>query len=359
MVAGLAVAVTGADASQINLGSQAGSNAAVNNFLNHPDATKLRELTTACNSGATSCTPQQREQLADLLTKDNATNAALEACAGVSTAYCNGVRADYAAAAASFLPTDDDIWTWARTQSENSNGKYTAAQIYDAYRTNFIAGAVPNVTVDDLTEVAEWMRGRIVGDGTAANPGEGPLSVIAMGWAVGNNASAQGALSAGILALGATVRVATLGLAANTGNSASSAVMAEQQRIRLEEMARQFSDRSIATSDMTLKLGGRTLTADPATSRGAPVFVGATDAEVAGYFRQLAGVDTMPNPSPGALAQGKTIYSVKITEGQYAGATITLRDFSTSTTSTGAKWTIDIKGNPANMPGNPAEIKFK
>ncbi|OUM03382.1 DUF637 domain-containing protein [Variovorax sp. JS1663] len=37
MVSGIAVAVTGGDASQINIGSQAGSNAAANNYLAHPE----------------------------------------------------------------------------------------------------------------------------------------------------------------------------------------------------------------------------------------------------------------------------------------------------------------------------------
>ncbi|MGF6525221.1 hypothetical protein [Variovorax sp. PvP013] len=206
MMGGIAAALGGADAQEANVASQAGANAAANNYLNHDDAKTLSQLVDACK---TQCTPSQREQLADLIAQDSTTTAALNGCAGSQSTACQAIRSDYAAAAAaaaaaSFLPTDGDIWTWARTQAGASNGRYSAAEIYDAYRTNFIAGAVPNMSVGDLTQAAEWMRGRIVGDGTAANPGEGPLSPIAMGWAVGNNASAQGALSAGLLAMAGT-----------------------------------------------------------------------------------------------------------------------------------------------------------
>ncbi|MET3444036.1 filamentous hemagglutinin [Variovorax paradoxus] len=223
MMSALAVAITGGDAAQINLGSQAGSNAAANNFLNHPDTVKLRQLAADCK---TSCTSSQRELLADLLAKDSETNAALNSCAGNQSSYCQSVRSDFAAAAATFLPADEEIWTWARKQSEASAGKYTAAQIYDAYRSSFQPGAVPNMTVGDLTEVADWMRERIVGDKNdrANNPGEEPLSVIAMGWAVGNYNSAVGALSSITTATAGALRVGmqSAGLSLVSGNSLTS-----------------------------------------------------------------------------------------------------------------------------------------
>ena len=191
------------------------------------------------------------------------------------------------------------------------------------------------------------------------NPGEGPLSVIAMGWAVGNNASAQGALSSGLLALSGAVRVATLALSASATALATPDVLAQQQRIRLEDIANQFNDRSIAPADMTLRLGGKILTTDQLVSNGAPVFMGATDAEIAGYFRQIAGVNSMPQPSVNAMRQGKIIYSIKISEGEYAGSIVTMRNYSSSAALTGTKWTIDIKGNPAGIRHSPIEIKFK
>ncbi|WP_276318399.1 filamentous hemagglutinin N-terminal domain-containing protein [Variovorax gossypii] len=221
MISAMAAAITGADAAQINLASAAGGNAAANNYLNHPDAVKLRELTAACK---TNCTPSQREQLADLLMKDTASTAALNSCGNSQTAYCQAVRADFSSAVASFLPNDDDIWNWARKQESASGGRYSAAQIYDAYRTSFIPGAVPNMSVEDLTDVAAWMRGRIVGDGSAKNPGEEPLSVIAMGWAMGNSASAQGALMSVTAAVAGVIRsgMRTAGLTfSNVGGATS------------------------------------------------------------------------------------------------------------------------------------------
>ncbi|MGF6525222.1 hypothetical protein [Variovorax sp. PvP013] len=110
---------------------------------------------------------------------------------------------------------------------------------------------------------------------------------------------------------------------------------------------------------MTLRLGGRTLLADAAASKGAPVFVGATDAEIAGYFRQIAGIDVMPAPSMNALRQGELIYSFEIVQGEYAGSTIILRDYSSSKDLTAARWTIDITGLPAGIDAKRAEIKFK
>lgn len=187
MISGLAVAIAGGDASQINLGAQAGANAAANNYLNHPEAMRLRQLADACK---TQCTPAQRDELGSLLSHDKITTEALNGCLGVKGSFCDGVRADFLAAANSFMPTDTDIWDWARRQSDSSAGQYTAAQVYDAYRTSFVAGAVPNMTVGDLWDVADWMRARITGDGTSQNPGEAPLSPIAMGWAIGNYASA-------------------------------------------------------------------------------------------------------------------------------------------------------------------------
>ncbi|SDC49890.1 filamentous hemagglutinin family N-terminal domain-containing protein [Variovorax sp. CF079] len=233
LMSGLAVAIAGGDASQINIGSQAGSNAAANNFLNHPDAVKARQLTEACK---TQCTPAQREQLATLLQQDKETNEALNACAGSSSTLCNGVREDFKNAATSFMPNDDDIWNWSRQQSDASDGKYTAVQIYDAYRTNFIQSSVPNMTVGDLTEVADWMRGRIVGGSEPNNPGEGPLSRIAMGWAVGNSASAQGALGAATMGLAGAIRAGALAAGPYLSAGAVPLSLADTQSILTQQI---------------------------------------------------------------------------------------------------------------------------
>ncbi|VWX61430.1 hypothetical protein VARIO8X_50205 [Burkholderiales bacterium 8X] len=199
------MALAGGDATQISLGAQAGSNAAANNYMAHADASRMLSLANQCR---TTCTPAQLEELANLFVKDTTTTKALQDCTGSSSALCTSIRKDFNAVAASFLPTNEDIRTWSIKQAEASDGKYSTEQIYDAYRVNFVAGAQPDQSQGDLTEVADWMRDRITGNkGDPSNPGEGPLSKIAMGWAVGTSASAQAALSVQTAVLAASTKL--------------------------------------------------------------------------------------------------------------------------------------------------------
>ncbi|VWX58290.1 hypothetical protein VARIO8X_130127 [Burkholderiales bacterium 8X] len=204
MVGGLAVALAGGDATQISLGAQAGSNAAANNYMAHADASRMLSLANQCR---TTCTPAQLEELANLFLKDNSTTKALQACTNNSSAQCASLKKDFDAVAASFLPNDGEIRAWSVKQSAASNGKYTTDQIYDAYRVSFIAGAQPDNSQGDLTEVADWMRDRITGrKGDPSNPGEEPLSKIAMGWAAGNHGSAQAAMNVQSMAATASLK---------------------------------------------------------------------------------------------------------------------------------------------------------
>lgn len=98
------------------------------------------------------------------------------------------------------------------------------------------------------------------------------------------------------------------------------------------------------------------MVADPQLSVGATVFTGATDADVMTYFKQLAGLESMPSAK---VVPGKgTVYLIKVTAGPSAGSTVTLRDFSTSAQQTGAKWTIDLM-TPSINGGRRVEVKFK
>lgn len=162
MMGGIAMALAGGDAAAIHAASATAANAAANNYLNHPDAASLRRLVDACK---TQCTPSQREQLADLIAQDSTTTAAFNACASRQETACQAIRADYAAAAASFLPTDNDIWSWARTQATASNGTYTAAQIYDAYVLNVPTTVVlgTGLCVDEDRKQTETSTGASVG----------------------------------------------------------------------------------------------------------------------------------------------------------------------------------------------------
>lgn len=60
-----------------------------------------------------------------------------------------------------------------------------------------------------------------------------------------------------------------------------------------------------------------------------------TDKQIHNYAQQLAGDTPLKEVRPG-------IYTAKLEN----GTSITLRDVSTSQQQTGARWTIDIKGNP-------------
>jgi hypothetical protein len=133
-------------------------------------------------------------------------------------------------------------------------------------------------------------------------------------------------------------------------------VLEKQATNLLADLARQYNDPAIKPRDFTLSVNGKTLSADPLVSKGAPVYSGATTDDVMKYFRQLAGTEDMPQVKviPG---QGD-LYNVKVTSGPNAGSSVTLRQFSTSAGESGATWTIDVT-TPSINGGRRVEIKFK
>ncbi|PVZ84730.1 hypothetical protein C9426_22335 [Serratia sp. S1B] len=143
--------------------------------------------------------------------------------------------------------------------------------------------------------------------------------------------------------------------AKNTGLG-TGAKLQQQSENKIGDLATQFNNPTVSPKDFQLNINGKTLVADPDVSLGAPVFKGATDADVMSYFKQITGSESMP---PAKVIPGKgTVYSVKITEGPNAGSTFTLRDFSTSAQQTGANWTIDLM-TPSINGGRRVEVKFK
>ncbi|OCZ55086.1 hypothetical protein A7P22_03515 [Achromobacter insolitus] len=132
----------------------------------------------------------------------------------------------------------------------------------------------------------------------------------------------------------------------------TNSILQLQSQNRIDDLAVQYNTKSIEPKDFQLNLGGRVLKTDPQVSKGAPVYEGATTSDVMSYFKQLAGVESMP---VARIVPGKgTIYIIK-TE---SGSKITLRDFSTSSQQTGANWTIDVMDKAING-GRTVEIKFK
>ena len=127
-------------------------------------------------------------------------------------------------------------------------------------------------------------------------------------------------------------------------------------KTEMDSLATLYNNKNVHPKDFTISVNGKTLVTDKSVSAGAPVFKGASEADVMAYFKQLSGVDAMPTAK---IIPGKgTVYSVKVTEGPNAGSNITLRSFSDSATQTKAKWTIDIK-NPGINKGNRVEMKFQ
>ncbi|WP_431022131.1 hemagglutinin repeat-containing protein [Erwinia rhapontici] len=133
-------------------------------------------------------------------------------------------------------------------------------------------------------------------------------------------------------------------------------VFQQQAQNKINDLAAMYNDASLPPKDFTLSMNGKTLMADPTTSIGAPVFKGASEAEVKTYFQQISGAEVLPAAK--AIPGKGTLYSVKVTSGANAGSTMTLRDFSNSTGQTGAKWTIDVI-TPSINKGKKVEMKFQ
>ncbi len=101
LISGLAVAITGGDAAQINLGSQAGSNAAANNYLNHTEAA-LRERLKDKQRLGQSLTEAERSQLNGIEILDIARDLALRDACKTEGDACNAARRGLNAAISSY-----------------------------------------------------------------------------------------------------------------------------------------------------------------------------------------------------------------------------------------------------------------
>ena len=98
MISGLAAA--GGDASHITLASQAGANAAANNYLNHADATARATLKDKQSKGQLTAAEQQN--LNNLEVLDIVRDLALRDACQTQGDVCNAARRDLNAAIASY-----------------------------------------------------------------------------------------------------------------------------------------------------------------------------------------------------------------------------------------------------------------
>ncbi|WP_256821843.1 VENN motif pre-toxin domain-containing protein, partial [Rodentibacter trehalosifermentans] len=127
----------------------------------------------------------------------------------------------------------------------------------------------------------------------------------------------------------------------------------ERTQQRVNEIAHQFNAKSIEPKDMKIAINGQTYTANPKTSMGAPVYQGVSDQNVFSYFKEITGVDKLPNPiviskMKDLNGNNGKVWSVKPTEGPLKGSTVNLRTFSSSQEKTRAKYTVEIV-QPSNV----------
>jgi hypothetical protein len=177
-------------------GAISGLTATTNNNLNHPDASRLLALQKKLNAGQ--LTQEEALERAALITKDEQTNAQLRACTYSTTPACQGVKADYATTQQSYLPSQQDIQSWADRKAQT--GPYTAAQLVDAYNANFTKGLLPptQTSSGDLNPAADWIRDQLSQDATVN--GANVLDKIYMGWATANAPSVGGSIASALIA---------------------------------------------------------------------------------------------------------------------------------------------------------------
>ncbi|OOR96044.1 hypothetical protein B0186_11155, partial [Canicola haemoglobinophilus] len=139
---------------------------------------------------------------------------------------------------------------------------------------------------------------------------------------------------------------------------------------RVNEIAHQFNTKSVEPKDMKLTINGRLYLTNPKTSIGSPVYKGVSDQDVITYFKELTGVDKLPNPSivskmKDLNGQDGKVWTIKPTDGPLKGSSINLRNFSSSQEKTNSKYTIEIiqaKDNKTWQSGIKSrniEIKFE
>ncbi|MFX1682675.1 hemagglutinin repeat-containing protein [Mitsuaria sp. CC2] len=147
-------------------GAMTAFNATENNFLNHAQASRLRELEEKKKSGKlTSAEAAERQEL---INEDLRTNAQLRSCLGQGSAACVQLRAKADAAVKSFLPSDTEISAWAVQKSKS--GPYSAEILIAAYKAQFSDMRSASEAIDEipagqkLDQAADWVRSSIWSD---------------------------------------------------------------------------------------------------------------------------------------------------------------------------------------------------
>lgn len=229
VVSAAAGALAGGDAQSVATAVMTGVNAAQNNYLAHADAIRLRTLQDKLNAGT--LTPREAQERQALIAKDQSTNAQLQACGLSNTAQCQAVKADFAQAQQSYLPTQQDIQAWADAKAKA--GPYSAAQLVDAYNMSFTKGALPpsQTSSGDLSAAADWIRAQLSGDAQAKGSVD-VLDRVYMGWVAGSAASVGAGITSGLVANQALSKVAS-----NVGSAIAQTQAQLTQTARINALA--------------------------------------------------------------------------------------------------------------------------
>nr|WP_280515237.1 DUF637 domain-containing protein [Uruburuella testudinis] len=108
--------------------------------------------------------------------------------------------------------------------------------------------------------------------------------------------------------------------------------------------------------NIPITINGRTIQPVQAMSlRGTPVYSGVSEQEVFALYRQMTG----QNPNFRPIAGGKLANGI-ISNGEWAGTKVVLRNFSRSKNLTQSKWTFEIQSIPKSvLPVNNHKIELK
>ncbi|WP_416051218.1 hemagglutinin repeat-containing protein [Cupriavidus basilensis] len=367
IVGGAAGGAAGGSVADVAAGANIGKVATENNYLNHEEANRLSVLSKKCRN---QCSDSEQEEVQSLLTKDRATNEVLYTCGRDSSPQCNAALADFLAARNSYLPSNADIAAWAAQKERESNGRFKADQLADAYRAAYFGIEPIQTTGGDISPTADWIRKEL-----AKEP---PLSKLAMGAAMYGNAQLAGGYGTNMLTnVGGVVRPRPSG-GKEGGQSGSNPIVGDEPYAGSKgtsdgSMAHPVGGNGTSPGGVTSTFSNfsdlknvfsKVSSQSSVTIEGLPIPVGVggnksgttkildsqnlTEQQIKNYAAQLSG-GSLKKVAPGVYR------SPPLPD----GTTVTLRSISSSQNQTGARWTIDIRGNPDIQSENPKVLQFE
>jgi hypothetical protein len=239
---------------------------------------------------------------------------------GIDALALNSLQAFLYARLPEYYATDGEK-TFMTALGRSTQGQYEIAQAGLAGQRNTVASIATAQAVLGCTIVSAVCNGAVT---------------VAAGVDCAND---PGAVNCGVAAVGVAVPVVR---AVRNG-------LANITAARQSEIVDLFNK---ANPQNSITIGSRSVAADTTNVGGAKIFDGVSDAEIFIYFQQLSGRSL---PASSTVPSKGIRYTVVTPNGNF-----TLRNFSTSSADTGAKWTIEV---PKTVTGTGTrgtdEIKFR